>query len=121
MHTAYVIVTLMTVAANLAVAAADFAKAPFVLANSAEVGVAQRHIPILAGLKAAGAVGLLLGLLGVPLVGQAAAAGLVAFFVGAVVVHLRTHVVHNIAFPLTYLGLAVATLALSIGQDTFGL
>lgn len=114
MHTAYVIVALVTITADLVVAIADFAKAPFVLANSAEVGVAQRHIPALASLKAAGAVGLVVGLLGVPLIGLAAAIGLTCFFVGAVAVHIRTGVLHNIAFPLTYLALAVATLLLLI-------
>lgn len=112
MHTAYVIVAIVTITANLGVAIADFAKAPFVLANSAEVGVAQQHIPILASLKAAGAVGLLLGLLGVPVIGTAAAVGLVCFFVGAVAVHIQTQVLHNIAFPATYLALAVTTLVL---------
>lgn len=113
MNTAYVIVTCVTIAANSTVAVADFARAPFVLANSAEVGVAQRHIPVLASLKAAGAVGLLLGLVGIRFIGLAAALGLVCFFLGAVAVHVRTRVFHNIAFPATFLALAVATLVLT--------
>ncbi|TMQ91372.1 hypothetical protein ETD83_31235 [Actinomadura soli] len=64
-------------------------------------------------LKAAGAAGLVLGLLGLDVIGIAAAAGLVAFFVGAVCLHLRTRVLHNIAFPGTYLALAVASLTLA--------
>ncbi|WP_233510234.1 DoxX family protein [Actinomadura craniellae] len=40
-------------------------------------------------------------------------AGLVLFFIGAVVVHLRARVFYNLAFPCAYLALAVATLALS--------
>jgi hypothetical protein len=39
-------------------------------------------------LKTAGAVGLLLGLIGVPLIGTAAAIGLVLFFVCAIYTHL---------------------------------
>ncbi|GAA3008346.1 hypothetical protein GCM10017559_33340 [Streptosporangium longisporum] len=71
---------------------------------------------MLATLKAAGAVGLLLGLLGVRPVGVAAAAGLCLFFVGAVVVHVRARVFHNIAFPGVYLALAVASLVLAVAR-----
>ncbi len=107
--TATTVLTVLTVAcavANASVAIADFARAPFVLANSAEVGVAPRWIPYLAALKLAGAVGLLLGLVATPWLGLAAATGLVAFFLGAVGVHVRTKVFHNIAFPSTFLVLA---------------
>ncbi|KWX67142.1 DoxX family protein [Mycobacterium sp. NAZ190054] len=105
--TALAAVTLACALANAAVAAADLARAQFVLANSAEVGVAPRWIPYLAGLKLAGAVGLGLGLAVAPWLGLAAAVGLVGFFVGAVWVHVRTRVFHNIAFPAVFLLLAV--------------
>ncbi|VEG57429.1 integral membrane protein [Mycolicibacterium aurum] len=101
----------MTVArliANTGIAIADLGRARFVLANSAEVGVPARWIPRLAALKLAGAAGLLLGLLAVPWLGLAAATGLVMFFIGAVGVHVRTKVFHNLAFPVTFLLLAVA-------------
>jgi len=101
-------VTVACVIANAGVAVADFARAQFVLANSAEVGVAPRWIPYLAALKMAGAIGLLLGMVAAPWLGLAAATGLVAFFVGAVGVHVRTRVLHNIAFPAAFLALAVA-------------
>jgi hypothetical protein len=110
--TAYVIVAGVTVLANLGSAAGDFAKLEFVLNNSAEVGVPRSWLPGLAGLKAAGAAGLLLGLMGVPVIGTAAAIGLVAFFVGAVVTHVRARVFYNIGFPVTFLALATATLVL---------
>lgn len=76
--------------------------------NSAEVGLDPRWIPHLAILEGSGVAGLLLGLLGWPLIGLAAAAGLVLFFLGAVAAHVRAGVFHNIAFPLVFLGLAVA-------------
>jgi hypothetical protein len=38
------------------------------------------------------------------------------FFVGAVVTHLRAHVLHNIAFPGAYLCPSAATLALMVGR-----
>jgi hypothetical protein len=65
---------------------------------------------LLGGLKAAGAAGLVLGLSGVRFIGIAAAAGLVLFYVGAVIAHLRVRVLHTIAFPAGFLVLAVATL-----------
>jgi len=114
MFIAYVIVTVITIAANAGIAIADFAKAEFVLANSAEVGLAQSWIPWLAALKTAGALGLLLGLLGVPFIGVAAATGLVLFFVGAVAAHVRARVYYNISYPGGYLALATASLALAI-------
>ncbi|MEU2672776.1 DoxX family protein [Streptomyces sp. NPDC007164] len=116
MFIAYVIVTAATVAANAAIAAADFAKAEFVLANSAEVNLPRTWLPRLATLKAAGAVGLLAGLVGFRLLGLAAATGLVLFYVGAMAAHVRARVFRNIAFPGAYLALAVASLALAVGR-----
>jgi hypothetical protein len=46
----------------------------------------------------------------------AAAAGLVLFFVGAVVTHLRARVFYNIAFPGAYLGMSAATPALMVAH-----
>ncbi|WP_369148207.1 DoxX family protein [Streptomyces sp. R44] len=114
MSPTYLSVTLVTVLANAGIAAADLARARFVLANSAEVGVPVGWIPPLAALKAAGAAGLLVGLLGARPVGIAAGAGLVLFFVGAVAVHVRARVFHNLAFPVTFLALATGSLALAV-------
>ncbi|MFJ9777457.1 DoxX family protein [Kitasatospora sp. NPDC101157] len=114
MSLALVIVTAVAIAANGGIAAADFAKAEFVLANSAEVNVGPEWVPWLASLKMAGAAGLLIGLVAVPSLGLAAAVGLVLFYTGAVATHLRTRVLHNIHFPAGYLALAVATLALTL-------
>lgn len=112
MHYAYLAVTLITAASTAGIAVADFIPAKFVLANSAEVGVPRSWLPPLAATKLAGAAGLVFGLVGVPWVGIAAAVGLVLFFVGAVVTHLRAHVLYNIAFPGAYLCLSATTLAL---------
>ncbi|MDG9683141.1 DoxX family protein [Streptomyces sp. DH18] len=102
------IATVGCVVANVLIAVADYARAPFVLANSAEVGVPPTAVPYLAALKLAGAAGLLIGLFGVPWLGLAAGVGLIAFFVGAVLAHVRARVFHNIAFPGCFLLLAVA-------------
>jgi DoxX-like family len=116
MYTVYVAITVITIVINAGMATADFARAKFVLANSAEVGVPRSWLPALATCKAAGAAGLLLGLMDVWFVGVAAAAGLVLFFVGAVAAHLRARVYYNIAFPGGYLALAIASLALAIAR-----
>ncbi|MFC9972398.1 DoxX family protein [Spirillospora sp. NPDC127200] len=113
MFTAYVIVTVATIAACTAIAVADFARAEFVLANSAQVGVPPSTLPLLAALKAAGAAGLLLGLLGLRPLGVAAAIGLVLFFTGALIAHVRARVFYNIAFPGAYFALSAASLALA--------
>jgi hypothetical protein len=112
MNRSYVAVTGATIVANAWAASADLTKAGFVLKNSDDLGVARRWLPILGSLKAAGAAGLLLGLCGAQGVGKAAAAGLVAFFVAAIIAHVRSGVLYNIAFPILFLGLAAASLAL---------
>ncbi len=112
MFTAYIVVTLMAIAANAFIAAADLMRAEFVLINSAKVGVPQSWLTPLGILKAAGAGGLLLGLIGVPLIGTAAAIGLTLFFVGAIITHVRAHA-YSLGFPSAYLLLAVAALVLT--------
>lgn len=108
LSTVLLVATIVCVVANAYEVGAKAARAEFVMQNSAAVGLAPRWIPYLAVLEGAGAAGLVLGLLGVPLLGLAAAAGLVAFFVGAVTAHVRAGVLYNIAFPLVFLALAVA-------------
>ena len=108
-----VVVISATIAANAWAAVADLTKAQFVVKTSHEVGVALKWLPVLAGLKGVAAAGLLLGLLGVPVIGIAAAAGLVVFFIGALTAHIRARVFYNIAFPGVYFALAAGSLALS--------
>jgi hypothetical protein len=86
--TAYIVVTLLAAAANTFSAALDFIRYKQILTNMARVGVSESWITMLGTLKAAGALGLLIGIR-VPLIGIAAAVGLVLFFVGAIVTHLR--------------------------------
>jgi DoxX-like family len=114
MYLAYLIVTAATIAANAVAAIADFARAKQVLANAAELGIPESWIPRLGALKAAGAAGLLLGLLGVRFVGVAAGIGLVLFFIGAIAAHVRARAYHNMAFPAGFLVLAIASLILSL-------
>src|SRR5206468_110033 len=83
MFTAYLVVTVLAAAANIFSATLDFIRFKQILINMAKVGVSESWITILGVLKAAGALGLLVGIR-VPLIGTAAAVGLVLFFVGAV-------------------------------------
>lgn len=103
--------TLMCVVANAFIAVADYAKAGFVVKNSTEVHLPASALPYLATLKLAGALGLIVGLAAVPWLGVAAGIGLILFFVGAIIAHLRARVFYNIAFPGLYLLLAVVSTA----------
>jgi len=99
------------------VAVADWVRAPFVLANSSEVNVPAPWLPWLAACKAAGALGVLVGVVtDAPLLVVAASAGLVLFFVGAMTLHTRAHVFYNIAFPGFYLLTAMVTLCLAVTE-----
>ncbi|MFJ8825511.1 DoxX family protein [Streptomyces sp. NPDC102467] len=115
---AFLVVTLLTAAINIGIAAADLAGARFVLANSAEVGVPPSWLPRLAVLKLAGAAGLLLSLFDAALrpLGAAAACGLGLLYLGALTFHLRAHVLYNLAFPGFYFATAIASLALTVSS-----
>jgi hypothetical protein len=112
----YVVVTVITAIVTAAVAIPDFIPAGFVLANSAKVQVPRSWLPMLGALKLAGAIGLLVGVVGPPAIGIAAATGLVLYFIGAVIAHLRARVFYNIASPGAYLGLSAASLVLLAGK-----
>ncbi len=73
------------------------------------VGVPLRFFPVLASLELAGAAGILIGLWLEPL-GIAAAAGLVAYLIGAVTGHLRVGNTKNLTMPLPPLVLSIAVL-----------
>jgi len=77
------------------------------------VGVPERLFPVLAALELAGAAVILIGLWLAPL-GIAAAIGLVLYFVGALIGHLRVGDTKGLAMPLRPLALAIAVLVLRI-------
>lgn len=113
MSVAYVIISVVTIVANMWATIADLRQPSWLLANMTEVAVPRSWLLPLGSLKGAGAIGLLIGLLGVRPLGIAAAIGLVLFFAGAVATHVRARAFHNIGFPATYLALAVASAALA--------
>jgi hypothetical protein len=86
-----------------------------VLIKMAKVGVPESRITILGILKAAGALGLLVGIF-FPVIGIAAAIGLVLFFVAAIVTHLRSR---DFSFGLAGVFLLLAVAALVLRLQTF--
>jgi hypothetical protein len=110
MFTAYVVVAVLAAVANATAAAFDFLRADWVLANMAKVGVPRTWLFPLGALKAAGALGLLVGIVA-PVIGVAASALLVLFFAGAVATHLRAHAAAvSYAYPGAFLLLALGSL-----------
>ena len=114
MFTAYVIGSIFTAAANSYAAIVDFRRPDWVVDNITRWGGSQSWLIPLGTLKAAGALGLLVGI-GVPPIGVAAAIGLVLFFVGAIAVVIRARWYSHLPWPSTYLLLAVGSLALRLG------
>jgi hypothetical protein len=114
MFTAYVVVTLLATAANIYAATADFSRAEWIVVNMSKMGVPQSWMLPLGALKMAGALGLLIGF-GVPLIGVAASAGLVLFFIGAIVAHMRAH--WYSFYPVAFLLLAVGSLVFRLATS----
>lgn len=112
--TAHLTVSVLTIIAVGISAAAFFRPPEAILESMAEVDVKESWLPVLGILKAAGALGLLIGI-GVPMpsVGTVAAVGLVVYFIGAVIVHLRAGD-YSVSGQHVYLLLAVATLVLDL-------
>ena len=110
MFTAYIIVIVLTAAANTYAAIVDFRRPQWVLDNMTNWGGSHSWLFTLGALKAAGALGLLVGI-GVPSIGIAAAIGLVLFFVGAIAVVVRAGWYSHLPWPVTCLLLAIGSLA----------
>lgn len=110
----YTAVTALTVALNTMSAVFDFRRYEPILINMEKAGVPASSLFRLGVLKAAGAAGLLVGF-AVPLIGTAAAAGLVLFFIGAIGVHLRARD-HGYWLAGLFLVLAVASLVLGVAH-----
>ena len=115
MFTAYVVITLVAIAASAFVATANFMRLEFVLTTADRVRVPRSWMTSLGLLNAAAALGLLVGLIGVPPVGTAAAIGLVLYFVGAIITHLHARD-YSLGPPAAFLLLAVAALVLGLAS-----
>jgi DoxX-like family len=116
MSTAYLAVAGLAVAANGFSGVAAMVHFKPIVPAMLRAGVPESWLTFPIGvLKTAGALGLLFGLLGVPLVGTAAAFGLVLFFVCALYTHVRASDYSPQFFLANgFLVLAVATLVLGV-------
>ena len=115
MFITYIVVTILAAAANIFSATLDFIRYEPILINMAKVGVSESWITTLGILKAAGALGLLIGV-GMPAVGIAAAASLVLFFIGAIITHLRGHD-YSFGLAIVFLFLAIAALGVRVASS----
>lgn len=77
------------------------------------IGVPLEYFPVLAGCEFAGAVGLVVGIWWPP-TGIMAGIGLVLYFIGAIVAHLRVGDVKGIGPAAFMLGLAAGVLAVRV-------
>jgi DoxX-like family len=116
--TAYLVVALLAVAANGFSGVAALSHFKPIIPGMVRAGVPVSWLTFPIGtLKTAGAVGLLLGLIGVPLIGIAAAIGLILFFVCAIYTHVRaSDYSPQFGLAIGFLLLAVATLGLALAM-----
>jgi hypothetical protein len=111
MSTPHVIVTIVAAVFVGFSAVSVFLRATWVVRPMADYGVPSSWLPWLGTAKAAGAVGLLVGLW-LPVLGVLAGIGLVLYFAGAVITVVRARWYSHLPFPLMYLAPVVAALTL---------
>ncbi len=92
-----------------------FNKSEFVVEPLNQYGVPRSWWNWLALAKSAGALGLVVGFF-VPVIGVAAAVGLILYFLGAMATTVRAHSYGTTIFPALYLIPAAATLALQLAR-----
>jgi hypothetical protein len=121
MHAVYLVVALVAVGANAFSGLAAITRFEPIMRTlrpaMATAGVPESWLVFPIGsLKTAGAAGLLVGVAGVPLIGTAAAIGLILFFVCAAYTHIRVGDYSSTFFlgSCFFLPLAVATLVLGL-------
>lgn len=112
MSTAHIIVTVLAAVWVGFSAYSLLTRATWVVEPLTEYGVPRSWWTPLGAAKAAGAIGLLVGL-AVPVLGLAAAIALILYFLGAVVTIIRAHSFSHVPYPLLYLVPVAAALALA--------
>jgi hypothetical protein len=108
----YIAVTAVAATVYAYAAYLNFVGHESVIAIAEKTRVPQSWMVPLGTLLASGSMGLLVGF-AVPLIGTAAAAGLVLYFLGAVGAHLRAHYYEFRNWAM-FFSLAVATLAVGL-------
>jgi hypothetical protein len=114
MHIAYLVITLALAFIASYSGIGKMRRDPFQVKIIHEViGIPLKYFPLLATCEFAGALGLIVGIWVAP-IGIAAAIGLVLYFVGAVVSHLRAGDFKGVGSAVFMLFLAAAALALRL-------
>jgi uncharacterized membrane protein YphA (DoxX/SURF4 family) len=114
MHIAYLGITILLAAVVIFSGIGKIRRDPHIVQVIHEVvGVPMQYFPLLAACEVAGALGLVLGIWW-PGLGVSAAIGIVVYFVGAVVSHLRVGDVKGVGPAAFLLVLAAGALALRI-------
>lgn len=115
MHAAYIAVTGLAVIVYAYAAVLNFAHDKSVVQTAVRLRVPTSWMVPLGLLLAAGSAGLLVGF-AAPILGTAAACGLVLYFMGAAVAHLRARDTQLVAWITwsVFFGLAVAVLAVAL-------
>jgi hypothetical protein len=116
MHVIYVVITILAALANGYAAFLNFAGAESVKVVADKVQVSRRWMVPFGILLASGALGLLIGF-AVPVLGSAAAIGLVLYFIGALGAHLRVRD-PGIGGAVIFLVLAVAAMIVGLGYHS---
>ncbi|MEW2116849.1 DoxX family protein [Streptomyces sp. NPDC005474] len=112
MFTTYVTVTVIGAVFNGAAAVTYLIGHEYPKTQADMKGIDRKWVPVLGMLLAAGTVGLLAGL-AVPVLGNLAATGLVLYFIGAIIAHLRVGS-RNIVGGIVFLSTAAAILVLGL-------
>jgi hypothetical protein len=108
----YVTVTILGAVFNGAAAVTYLIGHEYPKAQADMKGIPRKWVPVLGMLLAAGTLGLLAGL-AVPLLGTLAATGLVLYFIGAIIAHVRVGS-RDIVGGIVFLATAVAILVLGL-------
>ena len=114
MQITYVAITILAALANSYAASLNFMGAESVRLVADRVQVSQKWMIPLGALLASGAVGLLIGF-AVPVLGEAAAIGLVLYFICAVSAHVRVRD-RGIGGAVGFLVLVVTALVADLGH-----
>ena len=114
MFAAYITVTLLGAVFNGAAALTYLIGHEYPKTQADMKGIPRKWVPVLGMLLAAGTAGLLAGL-AVPLLGTLAASGLVLYFVGAIIAHLRVGS-RNVVGGIVFLSTAIAALILGLAH-----
>jgi DoxX-like family len=88
MFTTYIVATVLAAVINAFSATLALIRYKTILVRLANARIPESWLPTLGLLKAAGAIGLLVGI-GLPLVGTLAGIGLILYFIGAILTHIR--------------------------------